>query len=90
MTDIQALKDAALAQYQKQGRYHIIYTNYITEMFKEYDALVAQGYKRAPDAYITAANMNLSVLQVIHMEKPDAMQQSELQAIYDKIEEVNK
>ncbi|MBF8740227.1 hypothetical protein [Pseudomonas guariconensis] len=90
MTDIQQLKDAAFAQYQKQGRYHIIYTNYITDMFKEYDTLVAQGYKRAPDSYTNAANMNLSVLQVVHMEKPVDVQQAELQAIYDKIEEANK
>lgn len=87
MTDLQTLKDVAFAQYQKQGRYHVIYTNYLVDMLKQYDALITQGYKRAPDAYLTASNMNLSVVQVIHMEKPKELQDAELKAIYDAIEE---
>ncbi|WJM55327.1 hypothetical protein QUC26_09315 [Pseudomonas asiatica] len=86
MTDTQALKDEALAKYEKQGKYHIIVTNYITDMFKEYDALLDKGYKRGPDSYVIAANMNLSVSQVVHMEKPADLQASELQAIYDSID----
>lgn len=86
MTDIQALKDEALAKYEKQGKYEVIYTNYITDMFKQYDALIAKGYKRAPDSYVIAANMNLSVNQVVHMEKPADVQASELQAIYGNID----
>lgn len=87
MKDIQALKDTAFAQYQKHGRYHVILTNYLPDMFKRYDALVAKGYSRADDAHITATNINLAVQQVIHMIKPADVQQAELQAIYDKIEE---
>lgn len=87
MTDVQALKDAAFTQYQKQGRYHIILTNYITDLFKRYDELTAQGYTRADDSYLIAANMNLAAQQVIHMIKPADVQQAELQAIYDSIEE---
>lgn len=86
MNDTQFLKDAAFAQYQKQGRYEVIYTNYLVDMFKQYDALVAKGYTRADDPHITATNINLAVQQVIHMIKPTDMQQAELQAIYDKIE----
>ena len=86
MTDVQALKDAAFAQYQKQGRYSIILTNYITDMFSRYDELTGQGYTRADDSYIIAANMNLAAQQVIHMIKPADVQQAELQAIYDKID----
>lgn len=86
MTDVQALKDAAFAQYQKQGRYSIILTNYITDMFKRYDEMIAQGYTRADDSYLIAANMNLAAQQVIHMIKPADVQQAELQAIYDKID----
>ena len=86
MTDVQALKDAAFANYQKQGRYHIILSNYFPDMFKRYDALVAKGYTRADDAYLIAANMNLAAQQVIHMIKPADVQQAELQAIYDKID----
>ncbi|MNJ21181.1 hypothetical protein D3C77_155270 [compost metagenome] len=80
------LKEKAFAQYQKQGRYEVIYTNYLVDMFKQYDALAAKGYTRAPDSYITAANINIAVQQVIHMEKPADVQQAELQAIYDNIE----
>lgn len=87
MTDVQALKDAAFAKYQKQGCYQIILTNYITDMFKRYDELTAQGYTRADDSYIIAANMNLAAQQVIHMIKPADVQHAELQAIYDRIEE---
>jgi len=87
MTDVQALKDAAFTQYQKQGRYHIILTNYITDLFKRYDELTAQGYTRADDSFLIAANMNLAAQQVIHMIKPADVQQAELQAIYDSIEE---
>ncbi|MNG13370.1 hypothetical protein D3C85_1446470 [compost metagenome] len=87
MKDTQALKDAAFNQYQKHGRYHVIYSNYLVDMFKRYDALVAEGYTRADDAHITATNINLAVQQVIHMTKPAEVQQAELQAIYDKIEE---
>lgn len=87
MTDLQTLKDVAFAQYQKQGRYEVLVTNYITDMFEKYDALIAQGYKRAPGAYLTASNMNLSVMQVIHMEKPKKLQDTELKAIYAAIEE---
>ncbi|WP_137188412.1 hypothetical protein [Pseudomonas asiatica] len=86
MTDIQALKDEALAKYEKHGKYEVIYTNYITDMFKQYDALIAKGYKRAPDSFIIAANMNLSVNQVVHMEKPADVQASELQTIYSNID----
>lgn len=86
MTDIQELKDQAFAKYQKQGRYHIILTNYITDLFKRYDELTAQGYTRADDSYIIAANMNLAAQQVIHMIKPADIQQAELQAIYESIE----
>lgn len=86
MTDIQALKDEALAKYEKHGKWHVIYTNYITDMLRQYDELSAKGYKRAPDSFVIAANMNLSVNQVIHMEKPAAVQTSELQAIYDAID----
>lgn len=87
MTDIQILKDEAFAQYQKHGRYHVILTNYITDLFKRYDELTAQGYSRADDSYLIAANMNLVAQQVIHMIKPADIQQAELQAIYDKIEQ---
>lgn len=83
----QELKDAAFTQYQKQGRYHVILTNYITDLFKRYDELTAQGYTRADDSYIIAANMNLAAQQVVHMIKPVKLQEAELQAIYDKIEE---
>lgn len=86
MTDIQALKDEALAKYEKHGKWHVIYTNYITDMFQQYDALIAKGYKRAPDSFVIAANMNLSANQVVHMEKPADLQASELQAIYSKID----
>lgn len=85
--NIQELKDKAFAQYQRQGRYEVIYTNYLVDMFKQYDALVAQGYTRADDAHITATNINFSVQQVIHMVKPADIQQAELQAIYDSIED---
>ena len=90
MTDVQALKDAAFTKYQKQGRYCIILTNYITDMFSRYDELTAQGYTRADDSYIIAANMNLAAQQVIHMIKPADMQQAELQAIYNSIEKDSK
>ncbi|MND77309.1 hypothetical protein D3C80_689840 [compost metagenome] len=86
MTDIQELKDQAFAKYQKQDRYHIILTNYITDLFKRYDELTAQGYTRADDSYIIAANMNLAVQQVVYMIKPADVQQAELQAIYESIE----
>ncbi len=86
----QELKDKAFAQYQKQGRYEVIYTNYITDMFKQYDALVAKGYTRADDAYITATNINFAVQQVIHMVKPAKLQAQELQSIYDNIEGESK
>lgn len=84
--NIQELKDKAFAQYQNQGRYEVIYTNYITDMFKRYDDLVGQGYKRADDAHITATNINFAVQQVIHMIKPAKLQAQELQSIYDNIE----
>lgn len=87
MTDTQALKDAAFTQYQRQGRYEVIYTNYLVDMFKQYDALVAKGYTRADDSHITATNINLAVQQVIHMIKPTDVQEAELKAIYDKIED---
>lgn len=86
MTDVQALKDAAFAQYQKRGRYHIILTNYITDLFKRYDELTAQGYTRADDSYLIATNMNLAAQQVVHMIKPADVQQAELQALYESIE----
>lgn len=86
MTDTQTLKDVAFGQYQKQGRYHVILTNYITDLFKRYDDLTAKGYTRADDAYLIASNLNLAAQQVVHMIKPEDMQQAELQAIYDKIE----
>ncbi|MFJ4433849.1 hypothetical protein ACIPZG_23195 [Pseudomonas sp. NPDC089395] len=87
MTNIQTLKDEAFAQYQKHGRYHIILSNYFPDMFERYDALVAQGYTRADDSFLIAANMNLAAQQVVYMIKPADVQQVELQAIYDKIEE---
>jgi hypothetical protein len=86
MTDTQTLKDEALARYQSQGKYAVICTNFPVEMFKQYDDLVSQGYKRAPDAYINASNMNWSVVQVIHMEKPAMLQAAELKAIYAAID----
>ena len=86
MTDKQALKDAALAKYEQQGKYKVIYTNFHVEMFKQYDELVSQGYKRASDSYITASNMNWSVAQVVHMEKPAKLQATELKAIYAAID----
>ncbi|WP_415769224.1 hypothetical protein [Pseudomonas sp. LB3P38] len=88
--NIQELKDKAFAQYQRQGRYEVIYTNYITDMFKQYDALVAKGYTRADDAHITATNINFAVQQVIHMVKPEKLQAQELQSIYDNIEGESK
>ncbi|WP_338799501.1 hypothetical protein V9K81_08255 [Pseudomonas monteilii] len=87
MTDIQTLKDEAFARYQKHGRHHVILSNYLPDMFKRYDALVAQGYTRADDAYLIAANINLAAQQVIHMIKPADIQQAELQAIYENIEQ---
>ncbi|WP_047604572.1 hypothetical protein [Pseudomonas putida] len=89
MTDIQALKDEATAKYEKHGKWYVIYTNYITDCFKEYDSLTAKGYKRAPDSYLVAENMNLSVNQVVRMEKPAKLQAQELKAILDKIEKEN-
>lgn len=90
MTDVQALKDEALDQYEKQGKYEIIYTNFHVDMFKRYDELISQGYKRAPDSYITASNMNWSVVQVVHMEKPAKLQEQELKAIYAAIDADNQ
>ncbi len=86
MTDTQRLKAEALAQYESQGKYELIYTNFHVEMFKQYDKLISQGYKRAPDAYITASNMNWSVVQVVHMEKPAELQAMEVKEIYAAID----
>ncbi|SEI69654.1 hypothetical protein [Pseudomonas sp. NFACC07-1] len=86
MTDVQALKDEALDQYEKQGKYEVIYTNFHVDMFRRYDELTSQGYKRAADSYITASNMNWSVVQVVHMEKPAKLQEQELKAIYAAID----
>ena len=86
MTDKQTLKAEALAKYEAQGKYEIIYTNFHVDMFKRYDDLVSQGYKRAPDPFITASNLNWSVVQVVHMEKPAKLQATELKAIYAAID----
>jgi hypothetical protein len=86
MTDTQALKDAAKIKYDAQDRYVIIYTNYFVDMWDKYDALIAQGYTRAPHEYIIQANGNLNAAQIIYMAKPAAQQVAELQAIYDAID----
>ncbi len=86
MTDKQTLKDEALAKYEAHGKYETIYTNFHVDMFRQYDDLVSKGYKRAPDAFITASNMNWSVVQVVHMEKPAKLQATELKAIYAAID----
>jgi len=89
MTDIQTLKYEATAKYEIHGKWHIIFTNYISDCFQQYDELVTLGYKRAPDSYLIAENMNLSVNQVIRMEKPAELQAQELKAILDKIDKGN-
>ncbi|MDQ0739675.1 hypothetical protein [Pseudomonas sp. W4I3] len=86
MTDTQTPKTEALAKYEAQGKYEIIYTNFHVDMFRQYDDLVSKGYKRAPDPFITASNMNWSVVQVVHMEKPAKVQATELKAIYAAID----
>ncbi|MGZ0715718.1 hypothetical protein [Pseudomonas palleroniana] len=86
MTDKQTLKAEALAKYEAQGKYETIYTNFHVDMFRKYDDLVSQGYKRAPDPFITASNLNWSVVQVVHMEKPAKLQATELKAIYAAID----
>jgi len=86
MTDAQTVKAEALAKYEAQGKYEIIYTNFHVDMFRQYDDLVSKGYKRAADAFITATNMNWSVVQVVHMEKPAELQARELKAIYAAID----
>ncbi|MEE4127042.1 hypothetical protein [Pseudomonas viridiflava] len=85
MTDTQTLRAEALAKYEAQGKYEIIYTNFHVDMFSQYDDLVSKGYRRAPDTYITASNLNWSVVQVVHMEKPAKLQIAELKAIYAAI-----
>lgn len=90
MTDNQHLKNTAKDKYEKQGKYEVIYTNYLVDMFKQYDALIARGYTRASDSFITATNINLAVQQVIHMEKPAKQQALELKAIYAAIDADNK
>ena len=85
MTDTQTLRAEALAKYEAQGKYEIIYTNFHIDMFRQYDDLVSEGYKRAPDQFITASNLNWSVVQVLHMEKPAKLQIAELKAIYAAI-----
>ncbi|WP_122408414.1 hypothetical protein [Pseudomonas viridiflava] len=85
MTDTQTLRAEALAKYEAQGKYEIIYTNFHIDMFRQYDDLVSKGYKRAPDQFITASNLNWSVVQVLHMEKPAKLQIAELKAIYAAI-----
>ena len=87
--DVQALKDVAKQRYDKDGKYHVIVTNYITDMFNRYDELISKGYRRAPDAFLTASNINIAAMQVIHMEKPLDMQIRELRAIYNKIDNDN-
>ena len=86
MTDTQTLKTEASAKYEAQGKYEIIYTNFHVDMFRQYDDLVSKGYKRAADPFITASNMNWSVVQVVHMEKPAKLQTAELKAIYGAID----
>jgi hypothetical protein len=86
MTDTQTLKAEALAKYEAQGKYETIYTNFHVDMFRQYDELVSKGYRRAPDPLITASNMNWSVVQVVHMEKPAKLQAEELKAIYTAID----
>ncbi|MFK3605636.1 hypothetical protein A7D21_30510 [Pseudomonas sp. AP19] len=86
MTDTQTLKAEALAKYEAQGKYEIIYTNFHVDMFRKYDDLVSKGYKRAPDPFITASNMNWSVVQVVYMEKPAKLQTAELKEIYAAID----
>ncbi|QVI88020.1 hypothetical protein [Pseudomonas viridiflava] len=85
MTDTQTLRAEALAKYEAQGKYEIIYTNFHVDMLRQYDDLVSKGYKRAPDQFITASNLNWSVVQVLHMEKPAKLQIAELKAIYAAI-----
>lgn len=86
MTDTQTLRAEALAKYEAQGKYEIIYTNFHVDMFHQYDDLVSKGYRRAPDTYITASNLNWSVVQVVYMEKPAKLQIAELKAIYAAID----
>lgn len=86
MTDAQTLKAEALAKYEAHGKYEIIYTNFHVDMYRQYDDLVSKGYKRAADPFITASNMNWSVVQVVHMEKPAKLQATELKAIYAAID----
>ncbi|MFJ4352734.1 hypothetical protein ACIPZ5_17745 [Pseudomonas sp. NPDC089428] len=84
--EVQAIKDAATAKYNTQDKFTIIQTNYFVDMWAQYDALLAQGYKRAPDSYLIAVNSNLSATQIIYMEPSDEAQAAALQAIYDAID----
>lgn len=88
--NLDQLKQAAFEKYKAQQSYEVIYTNLFSTFLGEYDELVAKGYTRPDDRTVEVLNINLSACQVMHMIKPQALQDAELEAIFKTIDPDHK